>query len=737
MRLPLRRTRLGFVSLFAAVILFCAATLHSDEWKARHALVAPNGTMTLTIPPAPSEVFFPGPADPSDPTWLAGMQAWRAQRRTQLKMDLADYANPDLAWTQRTFSQVQLLVWDRSIYDPETRQYTPEKFIAETESRLGPIDAVLLWDVYPNIGVDDRNQFDLLRDLPGGLLALKELVDDFHRHHVKVLFPILAWDSGTREEGAGPATTLTQLLKEIGADGINFDTLESVPPDFRVASIAAGHRLAFEPQFEIRDESVAWSTLGWNDWVTWEDVPYPFTPMVSKTRWLEPRHMIDVTDRFTRDKTDSLQHAFFNGSGYATLENLWGFWYPLSPHDAETVLRLARIERAFAANLVSPDWEPHTPTLQSGVYASKFPMPQRTLWTIVNRNEFDVEGQQFRVSYRKGLHYYDVWHGVELQPRINGQEAVLSFSLEGLGYGAILATDEASSTAPLDELLPFMAGRSRKPLRDYSRAFSATAQTIVEIPPTKPAASAPSGMIKIPEGDFDFSVRGIEIEGGNDPGVDVQYPWEDIPRRSHLHRLHMRAYYIDRTPVSNAQFKQFLDATHYHPADDHNFLRDWSNGVFPRGWDSKPVTWVSFEDARAYAAWAGKRLPHEWEWQYAAQSADGRVYPWGNEWNSANVPAADRGHTRAPLANGDAHLEGASPFGALDMIGNVSQWTDEFRDAHTRAAIVRGGAAYQPLGSVWYFPQTYRLDEHEKLLLMAPSRDRAGTIGFRCVVDAQ
>jgi formylglycine-generating enzyme required for sulfatase activity len=243
-------------------------------------------------------------------------------------------------------------------------------------------------------------------------------------------------------------------------------------------------------------------------------------------------------------------------------------------------------------------------------------------------------------------------------------------------------------------------------------------------------------MIKIPEGDFNFSVRGIEIEGGNDPGVDVQYPWEDSPRRAHLHRMHLHAYFIDRTPVTNAQFKQFLDATQYHPADDHNFLRDWTNGAFPAGWENKPVTWVSLEDARTYAAWAGKRLPHEWEWQFAAQSADGRLYPWGNDWNAADVPAADRGHTRGPLSNVDAKPQGASPFGALDMTGSISQWTDEFRDPHTRAAIIRGAAAYQPLGSVWYFPQTYRLDEHEKLLLMAPSRDRAGTIGFRCVVDA-
>ena len=736
MRLLPPLSRLWSISLFTFFVLTCAVSLHSDEWKARHALVAPNGTMTLTIPPSPSEVFLPGPADPSDPTWLDGMKAWRKERRTQLRLDESDYINPDLAWTRRAFSQVQLLVWDRSIYDPETRQYTPEKFLAETESRIGPIDSVLLWHVYPNLGVDDRNQFDLMRDLPGGLSALKQLVADFHRHNVKVLFPVLAWDSGTRQESAPPWTTLTQLLKEIGADGINFDTLESVPADFRAASVASEHRLAFEPQFEIRDESLAWSTLGWNDWVTWEDVVYPVTPMVSKTRWLEPRHMIDVTDRFTRDKNDSLQHAFFNGEGYATLENLWGFWYPMSPHDAEAVLRFTRIERAYAENLVSADWEPHAPTLQSGVFASKFPLPQRTLWTIVNRNEFDVDGQQLRIPYRTGLHYYDLWHGVELHPTVNGQQATLNFSMEGLGYGAILATTEDASSSTLHDLLPFMAERSRKPLHEFPRTWSAVPQTIVDIPPTKPAASAPPGMIKIPEGDFDFSVRGIEIEGGNDPGVDVQYPWEDSPRRAHLHRMHLHAYFIDRTPVTNAQFKQFLDATQYHPADDHNFLRDWTNGAFPAGWENKPVTWVSLEDARTYAAWAGKRLPHEWEWQFAAQSADGRLYPWGNDWNAADVPAADRGHTRGPLSDVDAKPQGASPFGALDMTGSISQWTDEFRDPHTRAAIIRGAAAYQPLGSVWYFPQTYRLDEHEKLLLMAPSRDRAGTIGFRCVVDA-
>jgi len=727
----------NFCCVALAVFAVISASAFPDEWRPRHALVPPTGVLNLPEVAGPGDVLLPGPKSPSAAdAWRASMEAWREERLGRLRYDGSEYERPQLAWTQRVYSQVQLLIWDRTFFDPEKNQYTVDRFLADVEGRFGPIDAVLIWPLYPNLGVDDRNQFDLIRDMPGGVAGVRDMVNEFHSRGVKVFFPTLAWDNGTRDEDAPTTTALAELMAQAGADGVNFDTLESVPAGFHAAAEAAQHPLALEPQFSIRDASLAWSTISWNDWVTWEDTPYPFVPMVNQAKWLEHRHTINVTDRFTRDKTNSLQHAFFNGIGYASLENLWGFWYGMTPHDAEAVLRFTRIERAFGETLQSPDWEPYAATLQSGVFASRFARKNVTLWTMVNRNEYGLSGDQLSVAHRDGMHYYDLWHGVELTPAITGAKDTLQFSIEGLGFGAVLVTTESLPSDECKDLLAFMGEREKRPLSAYSREWKFLPQTMVEIPATRSAASAPPGMIQIPGGDFDFAVRGIEIEGGNDPGVDVQYPWEDAPRRFHRSRLHIKNFYIDRTPVTNAEFKKFVDA-HYRPADDHNFLRNWSNGTFSDGSANEPVTWISLEDARAYAAWAGKRLPHDWEWQYAAQGSDGRLYPWGNEWNERALPPTDHGRVMRAPTNVDAFPLGASALGVLDMAGNVSQWTDEFRDEHTRAAIVRGGAFYQPRGSIWYFPQTYRLDEHQKFLLMSPGRDRSGTIGFRCVVDTQ
>jgi len=665
--------------------------------------------------------------------WLADVTRWREERRIRIGYNESRYAVPDFRWAQSSFMQPQMMVHDRYFYDPlggEYSKYTVGRYLDDLQKRYGGIDSVLIWPTYPNMGIDNRNQHDMIRSMPGGVAGVRQMVADFHKRGVRVLFPMMMWDQGTRKPDKSWPEEIAELLKDIGADGINGDTQDGVPRAFSEAADRVGHPLVFEPEGGPHDEAVSYDVM------TWGQYKFPFVPRVDRYKWLEPRHMVNISDRWNRGKTDDLQFAFFNGVGWVSWENIWGIWNGITPHDAEATRRVAMIERAIAPFLVSQDWEPFFPMLHFGVFASRWPLGDETVWTIINRNEYDVIGRQMEVPFQDGMHYFDLYHGAELVQQRRGDKTVLSFGLEAKDYGAVLAT-KATLSEGYKTLMGQMKALTATPLASLADKWTVLPQQLRQIAPTKPPSRTPSEMIRIPEGEFLLKVKGIEIEGSNDIGVDVQYPWESSPRRYHENLMHLKSFWIDRSPVTNAEFKTFLDSTHYHPQDDLNFLRDWKAGSYPDGWGNKPVTWVSLEDARAYAAWAGKRLPHEWEWQYAAQGTDGRLYPWGNDWDASAVPAPDKSRTmRGPDAV-DTHPKGASPFGVMDLVGNVWQWTDEFIDEHTRAGILRGGSYYQPQGSIWYFPQAYKLNEHGKLLLMAPSTDRSAALGFRCVQDAE
>ncbi len=656
------------------------------------------------------------------PVWLEEMRVWRAEHLIRMGYDDSEYRRKELLWSQGNFVHVQMMVEDRYFYDPVAGKYTVDRYLDDLEKRYGGIDSVLIWYVYTNIGIDDRNQTDLARHLPGGLEALKGVVRDFHRRGVKVFLPTMAWDNGTKSEGAPDWEAVTRLARDVGADGVNGDTYNGVPRSFLEASRKLKHPLVFQPEsVPYADEQLMWNNQSWGK--TWTEV----VPAVAKLKWLEPRHMINIENRWARDRTDDFHYMWFNGIGYVAWENVWGVWNGFTPRDGEALRRLATIQRKFPGHFVAMDWEPYADALQQGVFASRFPSGDATLWTIVNRNEYAVEGEQLAVAHEKGAQYHDLWNGAKILPRIEDGTAFLDVPLEAKGFGAVIASKKKVALPKL----------GAKPLHSFPGEWKALPQKMVEIKPTRPAAKAPAGMVTIPAGDFTFKVAGVEIEGYTWKGLDFQYPWESSARRGHLRRMKVAAFHIDKYPVTNADYRKFIDATGYHPKDDHNFLRDWVKGAPRKGWEKKPVTWVSIEDARAYAAWAGKRLPHEWEWQYAAQGTDGRLYPWGNDWNVACMPPKSKAREMPVPADVDAHPRGMSPFGVMDLVGNVWQWTDEFADEHTRAAALRGGSAYLPQTSHWYFPQAYQLDQHGKYLLMAPSKDRSAGLGFRCVVDAR
>ncbi|UGQ46722.1 formylglycine-generating enzyme family protein [Massilia endophytica] len=668
-------------------------------------------------------------------SWRKELTIWRHEHKIRAGYDGSRYDREDLAWSQRNFVHTQMMVEDRYFYDPVKGEYTVDRYLDDLERRFGGIDSVLIWYVYPNIGIDNRNQTMLASDMPGGLEGLKKAVEAFQKRGVRVFLPTMPWDNGTRPEGKEDWEAVTDLAVKLNADGVNGDTYNGVPRVYADCADKAKQPLIFQPEGSLTaDEALQWNQQ------TWGKASTETIPAVSKVKWLESRHMVNLENRWCRDRTDDFHYMFFNGVGYTAWENVWGIWNQFTDRDGEALRRISTIYRQFPEQLVSPGWEPYVTALQQNVFASRFPANGVTLWTIVNRNEYEVNGEQLIVPHTEGRQYYDVWNGVPIAPRIQGEgeAATASFdlTLEVKGFGAIVGVDKGMAVQGMDAFLKKMAGMAAQPLRSFSGAWKPLPQKMIDIAPTKPAAAAPEGMVAIPAGTFDFVVTGIEVEGYTWAGMDFQYPWESIARRAHRRRMDMKPFYIDKYNVTNAQFKAFLDASGYKPRDAHNFLKDWDNGAPRKGWENKPVTWVGLEDARAYAAWAGKRLPHEWEWQYAAQGTDGRLYPWGDQWNDAAAPAKNKGRELLPPADVDAHPQGASPFGVMDLVGNVWQWTSEFEDEHTRAAALRGGSSYFPQTSHWYFPQAHRLDQHGKYLLMAPAKDRSGMLGFRCVVDA-
>jgi hypothetical protein len=153
--------------------------------------------------------------------WREQLLDWREKTANLANLSDAVYSNPRLNWTRRSYVQPQVHLFDRFLYDREKHEFTVLRYLNDLENRYGGIDSVLLWPTYPNIGLDDRNQFDMWRAIPGGMNAITNVTAEFHKAGVKVLWGYNPWDEGLRPEnpsssgGSEPQwTTMARLLKQ-------------------------------------------------------------------------------------------------------------------------------------------------------------------------------------------------------------------------------------------------------------------------------------------------------------------------------------------------------------------------------------------------------------------------------------------------------------------------------------------------------------------------------------------
>jgi serine/threonine-protein kinase len=180
-------------------------------------------------------------------------------------------------------------------------------------------------------------------------------------------------------------------------------------------------------------------------------------------------------------------------------------------------------------------------------------------------------------------------------------------------------------------------------------------------------------------------------------------------------------YYIDRVPVTNADYKRYLDSLSdlERPAREPD---EWRGGTFPQGKADHPVTGINSEDAMAYAAWASKRLPTEQEWEKAARGTDGRTYPWGEGLDPKRCNVSESGI--ADTTPVGSFPQGASPYGCLDMAGNVWEWCETWYQEGVYR-IIRGGS-HDESGEVAYCAR--------RKSFMPDLRNY--DIGFRCAKNA-
>jgi formylglycine-generating enzyme required for sulfatase activity len=186
----------------------------------------------------------------------------------------------------------------------------------------------------------------------------------------------------------------------------------------------------------------------------------------------------------------------------------------------------------------------------------------------------------------------------------------------------------------------------------------------------------------------------------------------------------VKNFYLDVYEVTCREYKAFVEATNRNPPPT------WKNGNYPPGTDRYPVTGVSWEDADAYARWAGKRLPTEEEWEFAARGKEGLRYPWGNSWKNecANADNVQRGITNV------GSYKCASPFGIQDLIGNAWEWTATpwmpYPGGHltnppqASEKVIRGGS--------WESPRAYI-----STTVRSGWRGIGDQTGFRCAMDIQ
>jgi hypothetical protein len=639
----------------------------------------------------------------------------RIENYLRVQKENNQFVIPDeLEWTLDNFLMGFVYMWDQTFWSPEKGEYMVDNYCKTMEKEFGGLQSVILWHSYPNIGIDERNQFDFFKTLPGGLKGLTRVVNDFHRNGVKVFITYNPWDLDTRRSENHDFTGLAKVIAETGADGIFLDTWKS----------ARGSISIFETESSIREEvarfgrSVAFSseilpefkdlvgpdalTCSWGQ----EIEPFHYTDL-SHQKWLIPTHKQHYIKRMEKNRKRILAHAWINGQGIQLWENIFGTMNLWNATHRQWLRKMNAIWKTYGKMFNSDSFKPFIPLANKQVAASQWVDGNKTITCMVDTTG-DETNVKFSVIQNEKMKYFDLWNGEELKPYNENGKAFVNLTVKD--FGCLLQTDEE------DELLEGLLKKQQKETSYPLPVLDKYEQELSLKEPLKYAYKNSENPVFHPElhkiegGEHTFNCKHIWREGRCYPNRNAKHNHDlvltvenGVQYINHTHHEKIVPFSVMARVVTNRQFSEFLQSTRYQPRFSENFLKHWGATHCPDSLLDEPVVYVSLEDARAFAEWAGMRLPTEWEWQLAAETLKGDFkYNEVFEWNESE------------------RSDGYNRF--VTLRGGCSRWL-----THSSWWYLPGA----PYGEFAGGPQ--RHDSHVKYFLMYPGIDRASTIGFRCV----
>lgn len=680
--------------------------------------------------------FIPAPESPADwPLWRERLTRWAGEERQRLGDPLVDQAAQ--SWASRAYGLCKVMLWDHELIDHATGRWKIDALCDRLEREFGGIDLVILWNNYPLSGLDDRHQLAYFDELPGGRTALSAAVAAFHRRGVRVLIDHKPWIPQVPPGHASVEDAFVELVSECDLDGIFLDCSDGPSDPFRERlAERAGPERIFMSEAPARLEPFGHEIASWQQ-MTDDSI----TPGTYRNRWLDRKHLTYESRRYFHDPMQELQRAWMNGGGHLIWENVFGYWASYSERYKSWLRLVLPAQRKFADWFIDGAWQPHVGGgHHHRLTVSRWDHGGRTLWTAANRRGHAVEKKLLTLDGPPDHRYFDVISGREFDV-VEATECSVTLAGRILrdGVAGVLAVEQ-----PDEDLLAFL----EKQQAAFTRAdWTATPwlgehrrtdlpHLLHRVSCTRPAVVCPDGMVELPPHTGWMVSRYRMRECGYIAGaVDERHVYDGFHQTfPFTRRVEIGRIAIDRFPVTNADFLQFLEATGYQPADPRNFLKHWNGPASPEPILRHPVVHVSLPDARAYAAWASKRLPREEEWQWAAAGPAPRLWPWGDTFSPSACNGPSAGTT--PV---DAHPQGATPEGVHDLCGNVWEMTESERtDGHTRYQILKGGGWLSVENSKWQFDGGPRpADWGAKQILLGEAWDRCSTVGFRCVVDLE